>query len=255
VPGRTNDRVIAGVRRAVDILVAGVGLTVLAPALAVAALALWLQDRGSPLYVAERIGRNGVPFRIVKLRSMVVDASHAGVDTTTARDTRITQVGRMLRRSKMDELPQLWNVLLSHMSLVGPRPNVPREVARYSPAELQLLSVRPGLTDLASIVFADLAEILADSRDPNRDYALRVRPWKSQLGWLYLRHRSFRLDLEILALTLTCLFCHRAALGGVAAILNRLDAPMEIRRMVRDLRAGVAPVAVHLSGALEARQE
>jgi lipopolysaccharide/colanic/teichoic acid biosynthesis glycosyltransferase len=255
VPDRTNDRVIAGVRRAIDILVAGLGLAVFAPALAVAALALWLQDRGSPLYVSDRIGRNGVPFRLVKLRSMVVDASHAGVDTTTARDTRITPVGRMLRRSKMDELPQLWNVLLGHMSLVGPRPNVPREVVRYTPAELQLLSLRPGLTDLASIVFANLAEILADSRDPNRDYALRIRPWKSQLGWLYLRHRSLRLDLEILTLTLICLLFRKAALAGVAAILNRLDAPMEVRRTVRNLLAGMAPVAVHLSGTLEAPQE
>jgi lipopolysaccharide/colanic/teichoic acid biosynthesis glycosyltransferase len=255
VPGRINDHVIVGVRRAVDILVAGLGLVVFAPGLTVAALALWLQDRASPLYVADRIGRNCVPYRLVKLRSMVVDASHTGVDTTTARDTRITPVGRLLRRSKIDELPQLWNVLLGHMSLVGPRPNVPREVARYTPAELQLLSLRPGLTDLASIVFANLAEILADSRDPNRDYALQVRPWKSQLGWLYLRHRSLRLDLEILALTLTCLFFRRAALAGVAAILKRLDAPIEVQRTVRNLRAGVAPVAVHLSGALEASQE
>ena len=230
-------------RRVVDILVAGLGLLAFAPVLAVAALAVWLQDRGSPLYVSVRIGCNGVPFRLVKLRSMVIWASSAGVDTTTVFDARITPVGRVIRRLKLDELPQLWNILLGQMSLVGPRPNVPREVARYTAPEREQLSLRPGLTDLASIVFANLGEILADSRDPNLDYALRIRPWKSRLGLLYVRHRSLRLDLEILALTLMCVVFRKTSLRGIEAVLDRLDAPSEVRRTVRDLRQGVGPVA------------
>jgi lipopolysaccharide/colanic/teichoic acid biosynthesis glycosyltransferase len=229
------------VRRAVDILVASLGLLAVAPVLLVAGVAVWLQDRGSPLYISYRIGRDGVPFRLVKLRSMVAEASHAGVDTTTAFDRRVTRVGRVIRRLKLDEFPQLWNVLAGHMSLVGPRPNVPREVDRYTMTEREQLSLRPGLTDLSSIVFSNLGQILAESHDPNRDYALGIRPWKSRLALLYVRKRSLRLDLEVLGLTLACLISRPIALRGVEAILTRLDAPGEVRQTVRDLREGVGP--------------
>lgn len=210
----------------------------------VAGLAVWLQDRGSPLYISFRVGRDGVPFRLVKLRSMVIGAGHSGVDTTTTSDRRITPVGRIIRRSKLDEVPQLWNVLVGDMSLVGPRPNVPREVDRYTATERVQLSLRPGLTDLASIVFSNLGEILANSTDPNGDYASSIRPWKSRLGLLYLRERSVRLDVEIVALTLTCLISRRTSLRGIEAILARLDAPGDVCRMVRDLRDGVAPAQI-----------
>jgi lipopolysaccharide/colanic/teichoic acid biosynthesis glycosyltransferase len=229
------------VRRAIDVVVAGLGLVAVAPVLVVAGIAVWLQDRGSPLYLSTRIGRHGAPFRLVKLRSMVVNASHTGVDTTTATDRRVTGVGRVVRRAKLDELPQLWNVLVGEMSLVGPRPNVPREVDRYTVIERELLLVRPGLTDLASIVFSNLGEVLTESTDPNRDYALGIRPWKSRLGLLYLRHRSLRLDVEIIALTLACLMFRRTALRGAEAILARLEAPPDVRRAVRELRRGVLP--------------
>jgi len=236
------------VRRAIDVVVAGLGLIVFTPVLLVAALAVWLEDRGSPLYLSTRIGRHRIPFRLVKLRSMVVNASGSGVDTTIASDRRVTCVGRVIRRLKLDELPQLWNVLRGEMSLVGPRPNVPREVDRYTGIEREQLSLRPGLTDLASIVFSNLGEILAHSRDPNRDYALGIRPWKSRLGLLYVDNRSVRLDCEIVALTLICLVFRRAALRGAEAILIRLDAPREVRRTVRDLREGILPAPFYPPG-------
>jgi lipopolysaccharide/colanic/teichoic acid biosynthesis glycosyltransferase len=229
------------VRRAIDVVVAGVGLIAFAPVLLVAGLAVWLQDRGSPFYLSTRIGRDGAQFRLIKLRSMVVDASRTGVDTTTSSDRRVTGVGRVIRRLKLDELPQLWNVLVGQMSLVGPRPNVRREVDRYTVIEREMLSLRPGLTDLASIVFSNLGVILADSKDPNRDYAVGIRPWKSRLGLLYVHHRSLRLDCEIFALTLACLFFRRTALRGAETILKRLDATEEVRQTVRDLRKGIPP--------------
>jgi lipopolysaccharide/colanic/teichoic acid biosynthesis glycosyltransferase len=246
---RENIGRVRGVRRAIDAVAASLGLLTFAPILILASITVWLQDRGSPLYVATRIGRDGIPFRLVKLRSMVVGASGSGVDTTIASDPRVTRVGRMLRRLKLDELPQLWNVVAGHMSLVGPRPNVPREVARYNTTETAQLKVRPGLTDLASIAFADLDRILAGSTDPNRDYGLHIRPWKSRLGLLYVRKRSLRLDLEILGLTLVRLVSRRASLRGVEAILARLEAPAELRRTVHDLRNGVIPAVASPPGA------
>jgi lipopolysaccharide/colanic/teichoic acid biosynthesis glycosyltransferase len=236
------------VRRAIDALAASLGLLAFAPILILASVAVWLQDRGSPLYLSIRIGRQGTPFRLVKLRSMVIGASNSGVDTTIASDPRVTWAGGMLRRLKLDELPQLWNVVAGHMSLVGPRPNVPREVARYTTSEREQLAVRPGLTDLASIVFADLDKILAGSSDPNGDYGVRIRPWKSRLGLIYVRHRSLRLDLEILGLTLVRAVSRRAALRGVGAILTRLGATAELRRTVHELRDGVAPAAAAAPG-------
>ena len=236
-------------RRAIDVVVAGLGLVAVAPVLLVAGIAVWLQDRGSPLYLSTRIGRHSAPFKLVKLRSMIVNASHTGVNTTTATDRRVTGVGRVIRRAKLDELPQLWNVLVGEMSLVGPRPNVPREVERYTAMERELLMVRPGITDLASIVFSNLGEILAESTDPNRDYALGIRPWKSRLGLLYVRHRSLRLDLEIIALTLVCLMFPRTALRGAEAILARLEAPPDVRRAARELRLGVLPALSSPPGA------
>jgi hypothetical protein len=118
---------------------------------------------------------------------------------------------------------------------------VPREVDRYTMVERELLAVKPGLTDLASIVFSNLGEILAESTDPNRDYAVGIRPWKSRLGLLYVRHRSLRLDLEIIALTLICLMFRRTALRGADAILGRLEASPDVRRAVGELRRGLLP--------------
>src|SRR5690606_14808845 len=137
-------------KRLMDILVAGVGLVIASPLLLIVMFLVWRYDRHSPFYIAPRVGRGGRPFRMVKMRSMVVGADKLGVDSTSAEDKRITPIGHFIRRYKIDEMTQLWNVLKGDMSLVGPRPQVQRDVDLYTPAEQRLLDVRPGITDFAS---------------------------------------------------------------------------------------------------------
>jgi lipopolysaccharide/colanic/teichoic acid biosynthesis glycosyltransferase len=217
-------------KRLLDIVGSALGLLVLSPVLGVFALAIWLQDFRSPLYVAPRVGRGGKTFKMVKLRSMRAEADRSGVDSTSADDRRITAVGRALRAYKLDELSQLWNVLAGDMSLVGPRPNVPREVSLYTDEEQGLLTVRPGITDLASIVFSDEGEILAGLPDPDLAYHQLIRPWKNRLGLLYVQEQSMRGDLELIALTLVAVVSRPLALAGVQRILARIGAPADVSR-------------------------
>ena len=220
-------------KRAFDIVAAAGALVLLAPLMLLVALLTWLQDFRSPLYPGRRVGRGGRVFRMAKFRTMVVDADAAGVLSTAKDDRRITPFGHVVRRWKVDELPQLWNILRGDMSFVGPRPNVPREVALYSEAERRLLSVRPGLTDDASIVFAALPEILEGSLDPNRDYNRLVRPWKSRLGLYYVATGSVATDLALITLTAVCLISRQAGLGGVQWLLGRTGAPPELLRIAK----------------------
>ena len=216
------------IKRAIDILGSGLGLLLASPLLGVLALAIWLQDRRSPFYVAPRAGRNGVAFRMVKLRSMTVGAAKSGVDSTSADDPRTTAVGRVLRATKLDELSQLWNVLGGDMSLVGPRPNVLREVALLTDVERHVLDVKPGITDLSSIVFSDEAEVLRGQADPDLAYHQLIRPWKSRLGLVYVKRQSTTLDLELIILTALALVSRRAALAGVQRVLRRLGADRDL---------------------------
>lgn len=211
-------------KRLLDIVLAGAGLIATSPILLGSMLAIWLTDFRSPFYVADRVGRRGSPFRLVKLRSMVVDADKTGVSSTAATDPRITRVGSFVRRYKLDELPQLWNVLMGSMSMVGPRPQVQYGVDRYTAAERRLLEVRPGITDLASIVFADEGDILHGHPDPDRGYDELIRPWKSRLGLLYVERRNLRLDVELIGLTALALISRERALAGLQRILERLGA-------------------------------
>lgn len=212
-------------KRALDVLASGAGLLLLSPVLAVLAVAIYLQDYHSPFYVATRAGKGERPFRIVKFRSMVVRADTTGVDSTAGDDPRITRLGAFIRRFKLDEIPQLWNVLSGSMSVVGPRPNVERETRLYTADEKRLLSIRPGITDLASIVFADEGDILRGSDDPDLRYNQIIRPWKSRLGLLYVDapHRA-TLDLRILWLTVVAAIDRNAALAGVQRIAKSLGA-------------------------------
>ncbi len=220
-------------KRAFDILASAIGLIVASPVLIPVIVAVWLQDFHSPFYIATRIGKGGKPFRMVKLRSMVVNADKTGVDSTSAKDPRITPVGRFIRRYKLDELSQLWNVLKGDMSLVGPRPQVPRDVALYTNEEQRLLSVKPGITDIASIVFADEGDILKDSADPDLDYNRLIRPWKSRLGLLYIEHQSFLLDLRLIFLTALAIISRKRALSGIQHILDELGADEMLKRVAR----------------------
>jgi lipopolysaccharide/colanic/teichoic acid biosynthesis glycosyltransferase len=194
-------------------------------------IAIWLQDYCSPFYIAPRVGKNGKIFQMVKLRSMVKDADKSGVDSTSANDLRITRVGRAIRKYKLDEFMQLWNVFKGDMSLVGPRPNVKREVHLYTHVEKHLLDVKPGITDFASIVFSDEGEILKASSDPDLDYNQLIRPWKSRLGLMYVENKNIILDLKLIVLTILALFSKQIALRGVVNLLEKISAPDEVVRV------------------------
>ena len=216
-------------KRLLDIAATAIGLILLSPVIIGVGILVFLQDRHSPLYVAARAARGGGTFRMMKFRSMVVRADATGVDSTAGDDPRITRLGRLIRRFKLDELPQLFNVLRGDMSLVGPRPNVLRETALYTPDEARLLSVRPGITDIASIVFADEAEILRGSSDPDLLYNQVIRPWKSRLGLLYVeRSGGVLLDLKIIALTIAAILDRSAALRRAAQIVSELGGGEEL---------------------------
>ena len=201
-----------GVRRALDVVVSGTLLLVTAPLLGVLALAVRATSPGPAFFRQARVGRDGRPFRLLKLRTMVVDAPTRGGVLTAPGDPRVTRVGAVLRRWKLDELPQLLNVLRGDMSLVGPRPEVPRYVAGYSPRQRAVLRVRPGITDPASLVYVDEAAVLARFDDCERAYVEVVLPAKLALSLDYIERRTLFSDLGILALTLV-----RIARGGRAA--------------------------------------
>ncbi len=215
-------------KRLFDVIGAAIALAVLSPLLLAVAVLIWLQDFHSPFYMGERVGLLGRMFRMVKFRSMVVRADRTGVRSTAGDDRRITPIGRFVRRFKLDELPQLWNVLKGDMSFVGPRPNVPTEVALYSADERALLSIRPGITDLASIVFSDEGEILRGSTNPDRDYNLLIRPWKSRLGLHYAAVRSIWLDVRLCLLTGRAVVSRPQGLRGVQLLLERTGASRDL---------------------------
>lgn len=190
-------------KRVFDLLAAGVGLVVLSPLLAAIAFAVKLDSPGPVFFRQQRVGRHGVPFRIHKFRTMAHDPAAGGPQITVGADPRITRVGAFLRRHKLDELPQLIDVVQGTMSLVGPRPEVPRYVALY-PGTLRdkVLSVRPGITDPASLAFSDEAEQLARCADPEREYVQVVMPRKLALAARYAEGSTLVQDLRILWLTL-----------------------------------------------------
>lgn len=184
-------------KRIFDIAVSAVGLTLASPVMAAVALAIKLDTPGPVFFRQERVGLGGKTFRIHKFRTMVTD--HDGLAISTTADSRVTRTGRFLRRSKLDELPQLLDVFTGHMSLVGPRPEVEQYV-RLWPAELReiILSVRPGITDPASIELRNEADILAQAEDPQRHYIEVLLPQKAKLYARYVQSRSFTGDLALL---------------------------------------------------------
>lgn len=215
-------------KRLLDMVLSLLGLLVISPILLMAMFVIWRQDKHSPFYIAPRVGKDEVPFQMVKLRSMVVDADKSGVDSTSGNDSRITSVGQFIRRYKLDELMQLWNVLVGDMSLVGPRPNVKRETDLYTKVEKQLLSVKPGITDIASIVFSDEGDILKDQTDPDIAYNQLIRPGKSRLGLFYVQHRSSMLDIYLCFLTVAAFISKEYALRSIQHILKKLGADQEL---------------------------
>jgi lipopolysaccharide/colanic/teichoic acid biosynthesis glycosyltransferase len=193
-------------KRVFDLLGASLALLLLAPLMLAIAAAIKLDSRGPVFFRQQRVGRHGVPFGIHKFRSMVADAPQRGPALTVGADPRITRVGRWLRHARLDELPQFIDVLAGHMSLVGPRPELPQYVAQY-PAALRerALSVRPGITDPSSLLYLDEAELLARAADPEREYIEVILPRKLQCAADYAAQANLRSDVVVLLRTLRML--------------------------------------------------
>jgi len=225
-------------KRLFDILISLLGLMILSPVLLVFMYLVYHQDRHSPFYVAPRVGKDGLMFKMLKLRSMSVNADKSGVDSTSVDDVRITPVGHKIRRYKLDEFTQLWNVMIGDMSLVGPRPNVVSDTDLYTDIEKGLLVVRPGITDFSSIVFSDEGEILEGREDPDLSYNQLIRPWKSRLGLIYIKNQSLLLDVQLILYTVVAIISKPKALNWVTKKLNNLDVDLdtvEVSKRVVDL--------------------
>jgi len=191
-------------KRLIDILLAVIGLVFIWPILFVCAVAVKLSSPGPVLYLGKRTGQYGVPFKIFKFRSMREDAERTGGTTTGKNDTRITSVGKILRKYKLDELPQLFNVLRGEMSFVGPRPEVAEYTEIYSVEEQEILSVRPGITDLSSLTFSDLQSHVG-SENPDESFRRYVLPEKNRLRLKYAREHTISMDFMILVKTVLLL--------------------------------------------------
>lgn len=187
-------------KRTFDVVASAIGLWLLAPVFAGISLAVWAHDRGPVFFRQQRVGRGGEVFRIHKFRSMRV--SNEGALITSADDDRITPIGKFLRASKLDELPQLIDVLAGHMSLVGPRPEVPKYVAMWGDAATEILSVRPGISDPAAIAYRNEQDELAAADNPERHYVEVILPRKVEMYLDYVRNRSFLGDLRLIFQTL-----------------------------------------------------
>jgi lipopolysaccharide/colanic/teichoic acid biosynthesis glycosyltransferase len=200
--GETSGGFFPFIKRAFDIVFSFVGLICLLPFGALIALAIKLSDGGRVFYLQQRVGRFGKLFNIVKFRTMVVNADRLGPSVTQDEDPRITKIGRLLRKTKLDELPQLWNVLTGSMSFVGPRPEVSRYVARYTPEQRQILNYKPGITDLATLVFRDEEALLRGATDVEEFYVKHCIPRKFHLNLQYARRANLIEDVIIIAETL-----------------------------------------------------
>jgi lipopolysaccharide/colanic/teichoic acid biosynthesis glycosyltransferase len=198
-------------KRLFDAVLAGAGLIVLSPLLVAIGIWIRLDSKGPAIFRQIRVGRSFAPFVIYKFRTM---SAEAGAPITTVHDRRITRAGRYLRATKLDELPQLFNVLKGDMSFVGPRPEIPRYVELFRADYTDVLRVRPGVTDLASLKYRDESALLGEATNPEQDYVDRVLPDKIRLAKLYVAHSSVRFDLVLIVKTVGAVVFRR---GGVTA--------------------------------------
>jgi len=190
------------VKRIIDFLVAFCGLIVLSPAILIIALIVRKEDGGKAFYRGDRLGKDGIPFRIYKFRTMVMNAENIGGSSTPLDDPRITRVGLFLRRYKLDELPQLFNIIKGDMSLVGPRPQVPWALNMEDPVNQIILSVRPGLTDYASVRFNNEGELLKGASNPDKAYFELIHPEKVRLAKEYVENVTLKTDFKLMGMTI-----------------------------------------------------
>jgi lipopolysaccharide/colanic/teichoic acid biosynthesis glycosyltransferase len=215
-------------KRLLDIIVSLCGLVLLSPVLLIFMYLVYRQDKHSPFYVASRVGKNGFLFKMFKLRSMCIDADKNGVDSTSVDDNRITPIGHKIRKYKLDEFAQLWNVLIGDMSLVGPRPNVLSDTDLYTDIEKGLLTIRPGITDFSSIIFSDEGDILEGKNDPDLSYNQLIRPWKSRLGLIYVENRTSVLDIKLIFYTVIAVISKQRAINWVVIQLVKLNVSPDV---------------------------
>ena len=193
---------IVMIKRLFDIIFSFLGLIIVLPLLGLIAIMIKLDSPGPVFYQGIRVGKNEKLFKIYKFRTMGVKAEEFGISSTAADDVRLTKIGKLLRKYKIDELPQLINILKSEMSFVGPRPQVKWATNLYTKEEKAVLTIRPGLTDYAFIKFPNEAEVLWGSKDPDKDYMEKIHPEKTRLQLEYIRNRSFWIDLKIILKTI-----------------------------------------------------
>lgn len=235
--------------RVFDLLLSLVGLILLSPIFLLVSFLIWKTDGHNPFYVSKRVGLLGKLFTFIKFRSMRKGADKTGVDSTSNNDQRITAIGQKVRRYKIDELPQLINVLFGTMSLVGPRPNVVREVALYTDEEQKLLQILPGVTSLSSIVFSDEGDILAQHSDPDIAYNQLIRPWKNRLDLFYVQHHSLSSSISVIFMTVVALFSREKALERVHQFLIKRNADtalIEVAARTKDLMPSPPPGATDI---------
>ena len=189
-------------KRAFDIIASTLGLVVLAIPMIIISIIIKIDSKGEVLFKQTRVGKNGENFKIFKFRTMVKDAQSMGRSITVGQDARITRVGSFLRKAKLDELPQLLNVFIGSMSLVGPRPEVPKYVEMYNDEQRKVLAVRPGITDLASIEYRDESKVLAEAEDPDKTYIEEIMPHKLNLNLEYISKMGFFYDIGLIFRTI-----------------------------------------------------
>tara|TARA_B100001250_G_scaffold413454_1_gene447678 strand:+ start:9210 stop:9944 length:735 start_codon:yes stop_codon:yes gene_type:complete len=215
-------------KRIFDFIISFLLIIIFSPIIIIFSFLIWRQDKKSPFYIASRVGKNEKLFKMIKFRSMIFNADKTGVDSTSSNDSRITPLGSLIRRYKIDEIPNFFNIIKGDMSFVGPRPNVKRETDIYTFEEKKLLSVKPGITDFASIVFFDEGDILKDSKDPDLDYNQLIRPWKSRLGILYVEKNSLFLDFYLIVTTAIAIISKPRALRLINSIMKNLKASQQL---------------------------
>lgn len=192
-------------KRVFDIVVSFIGLVILSPLFIILAIVIVSDSKGPVFFKQTRVGRNGVLFKIYKFRTMIEDAEAKGMQLTVGDDSRITNVGAFLRKTKIDELPQLINVLKGEMSFVGPRPEVPKYVELYTEDQRQVLMVRPGITDLASIEYRNESALLATTDNPEKVYIEEIIPGKLELNRKYIVNMSLAIDMRIIMRTISAI--------------------------------------------------
>ena len=209
-----------GTKRLFDIFFGVFILFIISPLIIFFCVIIYLYDGYKPIYISSRVGKKGKIFKIYKIRTMVINADKIGGTSTSKSDNRLLPIGGIIRKLKLDEFTQVLNVINGSMSFVGPRPNTPFDVGLYSDKEKELLSVRPGITDFSSIIFADEGDILDKYNNPDLAYNQIIRPWKSRLGIFYINKSNFFLDIKLIALTVFNSFSRKRTLNMVSRIIK-----------------------------------